>query len=219
MFSSGFFSNLATEPRLSLELIPQTSWFSNLRTTLTAEQWNLVRKDAYKKSNYKCKICGGVGEKHPVEAHEIWSYQINEEGRYVQKLTDVVALCPACHQVKHAGFANMNGHIDKVSERLTDLNNWDEEDTEEYMDAQFKIWEERSDIMWDMNTDWLVDHYGIVIKTLTKPYEDTPEYEALPTEILTLKPKAVAEKVVADLPQNKACKTVSAMDAIKKFFK
>jgi hypothetical protein len=60
--------------KLSIELVPQTCWFSNVRDHVDQKTWDILRKDTYKKANYKCEICGGVGSKHPVECHEIWDY-------------------------------------------------------------------------------------------------------------------------------------------------
>lgn len=39
----------------------------------------------------------------PVECHEVWDY---DDDRKIQRLERRVALCPACHEVKHAGLAS-----------------------------------------------------------------------------------------------------------------
>jgi hypothetical protein len=54
----------------------------------------------------RCEICGGRGPEHPVECHERWRY--NDLIR-TQTLVRMIALCPACHQVKHVGLANVRG--------------------------------------------------------------------------------------------------------------
>ena len=133
---------------LTIELVPQTSWFSNLRSELPRKKWDEIRKECYAKAGHRCEICGGVGKKHPVECHEIWHY---DDEKKEQKLTGLVALCPSCHQVKHIGFAQIQGKYEVAREHLAKVNKWDIEDAEEYIRAQFETWNERSQHSWSVN--------------------------------------------------------------------
>ena len=151
-------------PKLSIELIPKSAWFSNLRTNLTKEQWDTVRKTAYREAGYRCVICGGKGEEHPVEAHELWTYH-QIDGANIQMLETVLALCPRCHQVKHAGLAEINGHGQAVRTQLMRVNNWTAPFTEKYIQEQFRVWEERSRLQWDLNVAWLQRKYNINMST------------------------------------------------------
>ena len=90
--------------KLEFELVPDGCWYSNLRSILSAAQWDLVRKDAYSRAGGKCMICGAPCRR--LEAHERWSY---DEARGIQKLEDVVAICPACHAVIHIGRTALCG--------------------------------------------------------------------------------------------------------------
>ena len=49
--------------RLTVELIPRTLFFSNVRTLLPKKYWNIIRKDSYDKAENKCEICGDTGKK------------------------------------------------------------------------------------------------------------------------------------------------------------
>ena len=60
--------------KLTVDLIPESAFFKNLRSELPAKQWDALRKKCYEKAGNKCEICGGRGTKHAVEAHEIWQY-------------------------------------------------------------------------------------------------------------------------------------------------
>ena len=60
--------------KLTIELVPSTAWYSNVRSNVTSSQWDVLRKECYKNAGYKCEVCGGKGPKHPVECHEIWEY-------------------------------------------------------------------------------------------------------------------------------------------------
>ena len=87
---------------LGIELIPKCTWGINVRTKLSKEQWNIIRRDTYRKADYACEICGGIGDKWPVECHEKWEW----DGKtLVQRLVGFVALCPSCHGVKHMGHS------------------------------------------------------------------------------------------------------------------
>lgn len=84
------------EYKLDFEFIPEESWKYNLRHLLSPAAWDVVRRDAYKRAGYKCRICGRGNCR--LEAHEKWSF--NAKTR-VQKLEDVLALCHDCHAVIH----------------------------------------------------------------------------------------------------------------------
>jgi hypothetical protein len=58
--------------KLSIELVPSTSWYSNLRGKMEQQDWDKVRENIYKVFDYKCGICGNKGRLH---CHEIWEYE------------------------------------------------------------------------------------------------------------------------------------------------
>lgn len=89
--------------KLEFELVPDSCWYSNLRSILRPAQWDAVRKDAYARAGGRCMICGKAGR---LEAHERWSY---DEARQVQKLEDVIAVCRDCHAVIHIGRTQLLG--------------------------------------------------------------------------------------------------------------
>ncbi len=58
--------------QLTIELVPSTSWYNNVRSIVTRAQWDKLRAIVYDKAWHLCEICEGVGPKHPVECHEVW---------------------------------------------------------------------------------------------------------------------------------------------------
>jgi hypothetical protein len=102
-------------PRLSVELVPATCWLSNLRSELPRQAWDALRRRTYENAGYLCDVCSGRGPTHPVECHEQWSY---DDAALVQRLVCMVALCPACHQVKHLGRAHAIGRGDQARAHL-----------------------------------------------------------------------------------------------------
>jgi nitrate/TMAO reductase-like tetraheme cytochrome c subunit len=138
--------------KLTIELVPKSSWYSNLRSELTKSEWDKIKKKTREKSGNKCEICGGVGPKWPVECHEIWEY---DDINNVQILIGIQALCPDCHQVKHFGLAEMKGHYNKALRHLAKVNNIILEEAGDYVEACFDVWEKRSKKQWKLNTDWI----------------------------------------------------------------
>ncbi|HEY9705549.1 MAG TPA: HNH endonuclease [Allocoleopsis sp.] len=138
--------------KLNIELVPSTSWFSNLRSLLTTEEWDKVRKGCYKHAGYKCEICGGVGPKHPVECHETWEY---DEAKGIQKLVGLISLCPSCHEVKHIGLAGINGRRDEAVKHFCAVNGCSKEEAEKYISECFEIWNRRSQQDWTLDVSLL----------------------------------------------------------------
>lgn len=81
---------------LNFQLIPSGAWNFNLRTELPKRAWDILRKIAYQKADYKCSICKCNAKR--LEAHEVWEF--NKDTK-VQKLVDIIALCHNCHSVVH----------------------------------------------------------------------------------------------------------------------
>ena len=142
--------------KLTIELVPQTSWYSNVRSEVTTTQWNKIRKKSYEDANHKCEICGDSGKtqgrKHAVECHEVWQY---DDQSKTQTLVKMIALCPQCHQVKHAGLANVNGKTEQVIRHLMKVNKMNRSDAVWYLDESFRIWANRSKYQWQLNIDAL----------------------------------------------------------------
>lgn len=103
--------------KLNFELVPDSCWYSNLRSLLTKEQWDAVRKRVYARANGRCMICGAPSAR--LEAHERWEYD-DEEG--VQRLADIVAVCRPCHEVIHIGRTQLMGREREASEHFMKVN-------------------------------------------------------------------------------------------------
>lgn len=148
--------------KLSIELVPSTCWWSNVRSNLTKTQWDKLRKSVYEKENHKCEICGGIGTKHPVECHEVWSY--NHENK-IQTLKCFISICPLCHQVKHIGLtANLGQeYAERAYERFKVINRLSETDAEILYNYTWQEWKNRSKYEWEMDIS-LLNNYGLEIE-------------------------------------------------------
>jgi ssDNA-binding Zn-finger/Zn-ribbon topoisomerase 1 len=142
--------------KLTIELVPRTAWYSNVRSNVTKDQWDKIRKQSYEKAGHKCEVCKDKGTnqgfRHNVECHEIWDY--NDKTKK-QTLTGMVSLCPKCHEVKHIGLAQIKGRFDLAVEQLMKVNDISLQEAHKYIDSSFNIWSERSEHDWELDITYL----------------------------------------------------------------
>lgn len=138
--------------KLTIELVPQTCWYSNVRSEVSKEDWEKIKKHFSVKAKYRCEICGGKGPKWPVECHEIWDY---DDKNKIQKLVSMTSLCPSCHEVKHIGLASIKGRIEQATQHLACVNGWTEDTARNYVTAQFEIWKQRSLSNWTLDVSYI----------------------------------------------------------------
>lgn len=103
--------------KLNFELVPDSCWYSNLRSILSPAQWDVVRKEAYARAGGRCSVCGAKVAR--LEAHERWEY---DEKNKIQRLADVVALCRSCHEVVHIGRTQLLGNEARAIEHFMKVN-------------------------------------------------------------------------------------------------
>lgn len=105
------------ELKLNFEPVPDSCWYSNLRTLLKPSVWDAIRKRAYAEANGRCSICKRAVKR--LEAHEVWSYDIGKE---TQKLEKVIAVCHDCHSVIHIGRTQLMGDEDRAIAHFMKVN-------------------------------------------------------------------------------------------------
>lgn len=151
--------------KLTIELVPSSSWFNNVRAVLTRKQWDALRKKVYSQAWDTCQICGGIGLKHPVECHEIWHY---DDKKLVQKLEGMIALCPDCHMVKHIGLAQVQNKGKLALKHLMKINKMNKKEAEKYIADSFMKWAERSSKKWKLDIS-ILESYGIDVGKIKAP--------------------------------------------------
>jgi len=140
--------------KLTIELVPSSSWQNNLRSILKPKMWKELRDKVCKTSNDRCSICkrGGV-----IHAHEVWEY---EDANHIQKLKDIIPLCYLCHSVKHIGFATLKGETstnEKLIKHFMKVNNCDRIFFQKHLKNEFNKFEERSKYEWQLDLEKLKD--------------------------------------------------------------
>jgi hypothetical protein len=131
---------------LTIELVPKTAWFKNLRNHVGATKWYKIKKEVYARAGHRCEICNGVGKKWPVEAHEVWKFENNKI-----ILERMIALCPSCHEVKHIGLAAVKGRLEIAKKHLMKINNLDNDTADLYIMKVFELFERRSTENWELD--------------------------------------------------------------------
>lgn len=137
---------------LTIELVPRSAWNANLRSLLPPKEWDKIRRSVYAIADHHCEVCGGVGDKHPVECHELWEY---DDVNHVQKLVGLQALCPLCHLAKHVGLAEVKGRLQEVARHVISVNKWSKKQFEEHRREAFIQWNKRNQYQWSLDTSWL----------------------------------------------------------------
>jgi hypothetical protein len=158
---------------LTIELVPSTSWYHNVRGLVDEPVWDRIRRKVYRQAGYRCELCGGRGPAHPVECHEVWRY---DDQTRTQTLVGMIGLCPACHQVKHFGLANVRGRGAEARGHLMRVNRWAPEQADAYIDQVFQVWEQRSQQAWTLDLD------GLRAYVLSSEYARIARLAAIPPE-------------------------------------
>ena len=137
--------------KLDFELVPDSCWYSNLRSMLKPKMWDVVRRDAYARAEGRCMICGRKVTR--LEAHERWSYDINKA---VQRLEDVVAVCHSCHAVIHIGRTQLLGDEDMAIKHFQRVNKCSYADYIAALGRANALHQERNKVKeWLLDISWL----------------------------------------------------------------
>ena len=185
-----------SKPKLTVELIPSTCHFSNVRTTVTPAEWDKIRFISYAAADNKCEICGSHGKlqgyKHFVECHEIWDY---DDINHVQTLVGLISLCPICHQVKHVGRSIAIGKIGVCKQQLAKVNKWTPKEIDDHILSSFQVHKERSKHQWTLDISLLrTEPYSIDIKDTTERIFEVKKYKKKKKKKVAGAPKKIHPK-------------------------
>lgn len=143
--------------KLTVELVPSTSWAKNVRSEFTTSAWKRITKKAKEAAGYVCEICGKTGRKGRIECHEIWEY---DDKTHVQTLTGFIMLCPKCHRVKHLGRTLSVGLAGEALAHLAEVNSLTPREVSDYVESVFAQWMARSRHEWEVNIDYAFTYLG-----------------------------------------------------------
>lgn len=160
--------------KLTIDLLPKGAWGNDLSKTLSKKDWDTLREACYARSNHRCAICGASGI--DLDAHEVWEFDIKTK---TQTLKDIIALCSACHGVKHMRNSERIGYGDSAKAHFIKVNRCsDVAFAGHYAEAQM-LFDQLNEIeRWKIKADLTkFGGAGIEIKNrnipkITNPYEN-----------------------------------------------
>lgn len=159
--------------RLTIDLLPKGAWGNDFSKTLSKKDWDILRNHAYAKANHRCVICGNKGGE--LDAHEVWDFDI---GTKTQTLKDIIALCPACHGVKHMHNSERIGYRDSTKAHFLKVNNCNQMVfAKHYAEQQFLFAERNKVLRWKVKADFSrFGGRGIEIKSRNIPLISDPYF-------------------------------------------
>ncbi|MGH3612524.1 MAG: DUF5710 domain-containing protein [Pseudonocardia sp.] len=148
---------------LFVDLVPRSCWFTNVRSCVSEQDWERLRRPVLRRAGYRCEACGDGEDRatsRRLEVHERWHYN-NDTG--VQALRRLICLCSPCHLVTHLGYANVTGRAEEALAHLRRVNGWDDGKTYAHVYASEQQWLDRSARTWTLDLGMLTDA-GIAVR-------------------------------------------------------
>ena len=136
---------------LFVDLVPQSCWFTNVRSGVATADWDRVRRMVYRRAGDRCEACGRARDPEAgvrMEAHERWAF---DDARGVQVLRRLICLCGSCHGTTHFGLANVQGRSAEALAHLIAVTRTSRGLAEAHIDEAFALWQERSARTWDLD--------------------------------------------------------------------
>ena len=162
------------------DLIPKTTWGASLSNMLTDTSWQGIRHRYIDAVHGVCVACGTI--LNPPNAHELWDFYLpcdeignGDLGRQgIQRLSEVLILCPECHAMFHLGRAQIESFFDEAEARLMAVNGWDLPTCRRYESIIFERFKQHSFLKWTLDLSLLQGHVdGIAINIRWQPDESS----------------------------------------------
>lgn len=151
--------------RLYVDMVPQSAWYSNLRSEITAAEWTLLKRKTADAAGSCCEACDERGPQWPVECHERWTF---DEETLVQTLDRTVAFCPDCHEATHYGLATLNGRDGEARNQLMRVTGMIPAQVAQHVRQAGEDWQRRSRMTWALDARWLLEYIPLSEETRTK---------------------------------------------------
>jgi hypothetical protein len=140
-----------TPLRLELHLIPQSSFFRNLRTAL-GSRWYPLSKQIRIDHNDTCQYCGAKKDVKIglyIHCHEVWEYN---ESTGIQKLIGFECLCSECHAVHHWEHSRIsNRDLIALLKHACKVNGCSPDEFKKHIQEAEDLWVKRSTINWKID--------------------------------------------------------------------
>jgi hypothetical protein len=136
-------------------LLPSATWGSNLRGVFSREDWDRLRIPVCTAAGDRCEVCGAQvftdsGRPRRPDCHELWTFE-HKNGRNIQRLDVLIALCRDCHRVQHVGLAGVQGETDAVIAKLQAVNGWTQPQAQQEVARAWTEYERLERYSWDLD--------------------------------------------------------------------
>ncbi|MFG2115029.1 DUF5710 domain-containing protein [Streptomyces sp. NPDC048718] len=142
---------------LFVDLVPQTCWFTNVRSCVASKDWERLRRMITRRAGRRCEICGAEENRETkrwLEAHERWTF---DERTRTQTLKRLICLCTDCHTVTHFGYAQVRGIEAQAFAHLVRVTKMTVPEARRHVTTAFAVWEQRSRVTWELDLGILTD--------------------------------------------------------------
>jgi hypothetical protein len=153
---------------LFVDLVPRSCWFTNVRTCVSQQDWERLRRMILRRAGHACEACGAKEDRVArrwLEAHERWSY---DEHAGVQTLRRLICLCSPCHLVTHFGHANVTGQTDKAFTHLCAVTGMTQAQAWNHVRTAEELWIERSRRVWGLDLSMFINA-GVTLRRPERP--------------------------------------------------
>jgi len=147
------------------DLIPYSSWASNLSRLLTRSCWDRIRRPIIEATGNRCEICGAKESGKDIDCHERWDYyEPMTEGRSgVQRLAGMWVMCAECHATQHLTRSNTTGRGAEALDRLRRIGRMSEREAQAYKAFVFDRLERRSRYSWSLDLSLIANSEPLVV--------------------------------------------------------
>jgi hypothetical protein len=151
--------------RIQAAMLPSTTWGSNVRGLLSGKQWDAIRLPVCAAARNRCEVCGRTGRRqdgrvHRPDCHEVWAFEVRD-GRNVQRLARLIALCSACHSLQHMGRDAAQDRSERTIRTLCRVNHWSREQALADIRRSVRLYESMDHVEFDLDLTLLADRLDV----------------------------------------------------------
>lgn len=133
-----------------IEPSPRTGWLSRWQW-LPKEDETALNGWVFDRAGGCCQACGASGPRDTFTAHPRWDYEPEPQ---VQKLRDMVALCPACQSCTLMGNALLAAP--GATQHLCAINVWTVQQAHHALEQALARCDRLSQHRWSLDLRWLL---------------------------------------------------------------
>ena len=136
---------------LFVDLVPSSCWFTNVRSCVSQQHWERLRRMIVGRARQRCEICRRPADRMTgrwLEAHERWAY---DSAASVQSLRRLICVCTDCHEATHFGLATIKGRDAQAIKHLRAVTGLSHQEAELLVEAAFETWHARSRTEWHLD--------------------------------------------------------------------